>query len=408
MSSQRICLAYARCSTDEQEGALEAQVTRLKDAGADRVISELISGRDNERPGLLEAMALVKAGRVSELLVTRVDRLGRDAAYADQLIAMCSLHDTKIRALDGGEVEMATPQGFFMARTMSTLAEMESRMLSMRIKKQFKVYRAQGRSLRKRIPFGYANGSNYKLAPHPENFQHALDVIEMIRKHGSFAATARQLVAEGRPWQPAGTNLQFWFVNPVIRGHMAHLYDRTSGKGWKAYWKEIYYDQHPPVIEEGEWQALAERLKRTKNNFAGRHTTLAKHGLTGLLRCSNCGHRLRRNTSNGVAWWSCRHRQCDLPGRCKEQDALLWATAAAMKSIDALARRMAGPRPVDPAVALKRRDLEETRKLAARNPALEPAVAALEREIQAMEAPEPQTLDLAGFRDALADHRFFY
>ena len=35
---------------------------------------------------MLEAMAMVKRGMVKDLLITRVDRLGRDAGYADQLV----------------------------------------------------------------------------------------------------------------------------------------------------------------------------------------------------------------------------------------------------------------------------------------------------------------------------------
>ena len=88
-----ILLGYARCSKDEQADALVAQVSRLEAAGCDRIISELQSGRDNDREGLLEVLAMVAGGHVAELLVTRVDRLGRDAAYADQLIALCALHE---------------------------------------------------------------------------------------------------------------------------------------------------------------------------------------------------------------------------------------------------------------------------------------------------------------------------
>ena len=406
LESQRIRLAYARCSTDEQEGALEAQIIRLKEAGAEHVISELISGRNNDRPGMLEAMGMVKTGRVKELLVTRVDRLGRDAAYADQLIAMCSMHGVKIRALDGGDVEMATPQGFFMARTMSTLAEMESRMLSMRIKKQFSVYRAQGRHLRRRIPFGYTGGENHQLIPHPDNWDEARYVLKVLREQKGFASSVRRLGNEGRPWVPAPNNLQLWFVNPIIRGHLAHLYDKSSGKGWNASWKEIYYDQHEPLITEADWHDLAGILRRTKNNFHGK-ANVAAHGLTGLMRCSNCGTRLRRNSSAGTPWWTCRHRSCDNKARVKEEIALQWAVEAGVKAADDLARVMAQPPAIDPAIALKRRDLDEVRRLAARNPSMQPAVAALEREIQAMEAPPAETPDMELFKAALRNPLFF-
>ena len=71
-------LGYARVSTGEQSEALSAQVARLEGAGCDRIIQEQVSGGKNDRDGLMEAMRLVRSGRVGQLVCTRVDRLGRD------------------------------------------------------------------------------------------------------------------------------------------------------------------------------------------------------------------------------------------------------------------------------------------------------------------------------------------
>ena len=399
-------LAYARCSTDEQAGALEAQIQRLRDAGADEVISELVSGRDNERPGMLQAMAMVKRGFVSELLVTRVDRLGRDAGYADQLLALCQDSGVQVRALDGGEIETASPQGFLMARMMTSMAEMESKMLSLRIKRQFAVYRAQGRHLKRRMIFGYTKGENHKLAPHPENWDKALYVIELLKELGTFTKVSQRLGKEGFSWTPAASNLQFYFVNPTIRGHVPHLWDRQSGKGWNARWSEIYFDQHPALISEAEWNELRDKLRRVKNNFV-KHDNTPNHGLTSLATCMNCGQKLRRNTSQGVAWWSCRNRACDSRGRSKEEDLLLFAAYEASKSAQRLAELLAEPQEVDPRVALKEADLEQLRGLATRNPAMAPAVHALELEIEAMKKGPAPLPDLSQYEPFISDPALF-
>jgi DNA invertase Pin-like site-specific DNA recombinase len=399
-----ILLGYARCSKDEQADALTAQVSRLKGAGCDRIISELQSGRDNDREGLLEVLAMVAGGHVAELLVTRVDRLGRDAAYADQLIALCALHEVKIRALDGGEIESASPAGFFMARTMTTIAEMESRMLSQRIRKQFDVYRAQGRHLRRRKPFGYTGGADHRLEPHPEQWPHALRVLDDLRLMGSFTRVAYSLPA-WCPWTPAPTSLQSWFCNPVIRGHIGHHH--SGGKGWKQQWKELHYDQHPALISESAWQDLAAHLKRTRNRFTGRPTIEAQHGLTGLLVCESCGLRLRRNTSAGVAWWRCRNRLCDARGGVKESVVLPVVVRACVASAHQLAVAAALPPDDDPMIAAKRRDLEQLQELARRNPALMDAVMSLETEIKGMQARPRQAPDLAPYEAMMQDPQFF-
>jgi site-specific DNA recombinase len=384
-----LCLGYARVSTDEQADALAPQIARLEAAGCDRVLSDIERGSSPDRQGLLEAMAMVRAGQVTEIIVTRIDRLGRDAAFTDQLLGLAQGMGVVVRALDGGIIETLSPQGFLMARLTTGLAEMESRMLSLRIRRQFEQYRAQGRHLRRRLPFGYDRGDGIHLVPHPENWIHA--------------AVANQLPT-WCPWRPAGSSLQAWFTNPVIRGHVGHL--RSGGKGWDSTWGEIYLDQHPALISERDWRELADLLKRTRNRFAGAPTLESRHGLTGLLVCHSCGHRMRRNTSQGVAWWRCRHRLCSNRGGVKEDVVFPVVIEACIQSADVLARAAAAPVDEDPALILKRRDLDATRVLASRNPAMASAVLALEAEIRVLERREQMPPDLAAYTAMMQDPAF--
>ena len=391
-------IGYSRVSTDEQAEALTAQVQRLKDAGCTEVFQELESGTVDERPALAEVMALVKSGRVDELLITRVDRLGRHAAYTDQLIALCDLRNTTIRALDGGVVESATPQGFLMARLVSTMAEVESRMLSQRIRKQFDAYKTQGRHLRRRDVFGYRKKDKFHLEPHPDQWPVALEILELLHKNGSFTKTAYAL-PEFSPWTPAPSNLQEWFCNPVIRGHIAHGKERStvttaSGqikqgpclKGWDVKWAEVIHDQHPALIGEDDWRELSIRIRQTKNRFNKDDTSgAAKHGMTGLLRCASCGHTMRRNQSGGVHWWRCRHRLCKARGGIKEPLAIEAVAKHCTEAAQAFVDLLDQPTPTNPMVAAKKQDLDQMRQLAARNPVLAASVKALEREIEELE-----------------------
>lgn len=375
-------LGYARCSTDEQADALAAQVARLEGAGCDQIVQELESGRNDERPGLAEVVAAVRSGRVGELLITRADRLGRNAAFADELLALCSIQGVTVTALDGGTIEAATPAGFLQARLLTTMAEVESRMLSQRLRRQFEVYRAQGRHMRRRKPFGYRAGPDHRLEPNPEQWHQSLRIIDDLRRWRSFSRVARELPS-WCAWTPAATNLQAWFCNPIIRGHVGHLLEKGSGKGWRQRWAEIHYDQHPALIAEADWQELADLLQRTQNRFKGPGQP-ALHGLTGLLRCASCGHLLRRNSSNGTPWWRCRHRLCEARAGIREETALAEVMAACVAAADRLARYAAEPEAADPAVAAKRRDLEQLEQLAARNPAVRPACDALRAEIDSL------------------------
>ena len=401
-------IGYARVSKDDQADSLPAQVSRLNAAGCSQVVTDIETGRSTDRDGLLEVMAMVQAGQVAELLVTRVDRLGRDAAYTDALLAQCEQRGVSVRALDGGVIETATPQGFLMARLQTGLAEMESRMLSMRVRRQFAVYRAEGRHLRRRKPFGYQAGPDHRLQPNPDEWPQALRVLAELKRLGSFAAAAR-LMTQWCEWTPAATNLQAWFVNPVIRGHIGHQLDPKSGKGWNRRWGEILYDQHPALISEQDWRELADLLRRPTNRFRNTSSTEVAHALTGLLRCGCCGHLLRRNTSNGVAWWRCRHRLCTSRGGAREDRILPVVVKACVAEAGRLAELLAEPQAQDPAAAAMADELELMERMAARNPenrAMAAAVAEQRQRIETLRRVEQPAVDPAAYR-AMRDPRFF-
>lgn len=384
-------LGYARASKDEQADALLHQVARLRDAGCADVIQELISGGNNDRPGILELIKRLERGEVDQISITRVDRLGRDAQFADALLAMCAEKGVTVTALDGGEIESATPGGFLISRMLTTVAEHEKRMLSQRLKTQFAAMRKQGRSLRRRVPFGYEQHDG-KLLPHPENWAHALRVIEELNQHRSFSRVARELPS-WCPWTPAASNLIAWWVNPVIRGHVPHLHDPSSGKSWGSKWDEIYYDQHAALISEADWQHLSIQLRQTKNRFEVNSPGGGepRHALTGLLKCHGCSHRLTRNTSAGTAWWRCRYRLCKNRAGVKEATVLSLAIGHCREQAARLAEVALGPGDADPRRAPLLVELEAAQAHLMRNPhrkSAELAVVEIAAELKGLERPQ--------------------
>lgn len=75
---------YARVSTNQQ--SLELQIKTLKEAGvkAARIFSDKATGSNTDRPGLQTLQVKVEEGDV--ILVTKLDRLGRDTADMIQII----------------------------------------------------------------------------------------------------------------------------------------------------------------------------------------------------------------------------------------------------------------------------------------------------------------------------------
>ena len=102
MAQKYLKIGYARVSTSsgEQLSALESQVARVEAAGVARIITDIESGLSNEREGMNELLGLIDSRQVTEVVATRIDRLGRDASATDSLIILAGRRGATITTLD--------------------------------------------------------------------------------------------------------------------------------------------------------------------------------------------------------------------------------------------------------------------------------------------------------------------
>src|SRR6516164_8575907 len=100
-------VAYARVSSDGQ--TLDAQLTSLKAAGAEKIFAEKVSGAKTDRKQLAKAIAALDAGDV--LLVTRLDRLARSTRDLLNVLAAISEKDAGFRSLADAMIDTTSPHG---------------------------------------------------------------------------------------------------------------------------------------------------------------------------------------------------------------------------------------------------------------------------------------------------------
>jgi DNA invertase Pin-like site-specific DNA recombinase len=97
--SQGRCIGYARVSTRAQ--SVEAQVAELQAVGAELVFHERVSTRKTEaqRPQLQACLAELQPG--DELVITKLDRLGRTQREVIERLALLQEQGIHVRTLDG-------------------------------------------------------------------------------------------------------------------------------------------------------------------------------------------------------------------------------------------------------------------------------------------------------------------
>ena len=113
---------YARVSTSQQ--SLEIQIKALKNAGVktNRIFTDKISGSSSDRDGLKMLSVKVEEGDV--ILVTKLDRLGRDTADMINLIKELDNMKVSVRFLDDG-ISTEGTMGKMVVTILSAVAQAE-------------------------------------------------------------------------------------------------------------------------------------------------------------------------------------------------------------------------------------------------------------------------------------------
>lgn len=133
-------IGYARVSTRDQHP--EAQTDALTAAGCERLFVDKASGKLARRPQLDAALDYLRAG--DQLVITKLDRLGRSLRHLLDLSAHLSDRGIDLQVLDQG-IDTSTPGGRLFFSILGALAEFERELLSERTRDGLEAARARGR-----------------------------------------------------------------------------------------------------------------------------------------------------------------------------------------------------------------------------------------------------------------------
>jgi DNA invertase Pin-like site-specific DNA recombinase len=121
-------IGYARVSTIDQD--LDGQLARLRSEGCEVVRSEKVSGASREGRRELESIiAFLRPG--DELMVTRLDRLGRATRDVLNLVHECEEQGAFVTVLDP-HVSTRGDMGRVVITVLGMVAEMERRFIKER------------------------------------------------------------------------------------------------------------------------------------------------------------------------------------------------------------------------------------------------------------------------------------
>jgi len=133
-------IGYARVSTTDQD--LDMQVAKLQAEGCGIIRSEKVSGASRQgRTELATVIEFLRPG--DELMVTRLDRLGRDTRDVLNLVHECEQRGAFVTVLDP-HVSTRGEMGQLVLTVLGMVAQMERRFIKERQREGIEQAKAKG------------------------------------------------------------------------------------------------------------------------------------------------------------------------------------------------------------------------------------------------------------------------
>lgn len=130
---------YARVSTHHQE--LEAQIKTLKQSGAERIVSEKVSGKDLDRAGLQKLLNQLEPG--DTLIIAKMDRIARNVQDGIQLIDNLNERGIILHVLNMGLFD-SSPTSKLIRNILLSVGEWEREMILERQREGIQEAKARG------------------------------------------------------------------------------------------------------------------------------------------------------------------------------------------------------------------------------------------------------------------------
>lgn len=133
-------VGYCRCSTIDQNPARQEKI--LQDLGCEKVFSDMMSGKNRNRPGLQNLLEYVREG--DTVYVESFSRLARSTR--DLLSIVEDLQKKDVDLISQKEqLDTKTPQGQFMLTVFAAMAELERSQIRQRQAEGIYIAKKQGK-----------------------------------------------------------------------------------------------------------------------------------------------------------------------------------------------------------------------------------------------------------------------
>src|SRR5689334_9756488 len=132
---KKVKAIYLRVSTKQQDQRSQEPDLKKWTAGQDEEIvwyRDQFTGKTMQRPGMERLLADMRAGKITSVVVWRLDRLGRTARGLTALFEELRERNVGLVSLKDG-LDLSTPAGRLMANVLASVAAYETEVRAERV-----------------------------------------------------------------------------------------------------------------------------------------------------------------------------------------------------------------------------------------------------------------------------------
>jgi site-specific DNA recombinase len=350
-------------SLDAQREACEAYIKSQAHEGwclvPDRYDDGGLSGASLDRPALQKLLADVRAGKITIVIVYKVDRLTRSLTDFAKLVELFDQYGVSFVSITQS-FNTTSSMGRLTLNVLLSFAQFEREVIGERVRDKIAASKRKGLWVGGPVPLGY-RCIDKKLEIVPDEAETVRTIFTLYREVGSMGALLAELDRRGirtkvngrRDGQKRG-GIRFGV------GPLAHLLKNRFYIGEVAYRGEVHRGEHEPILARDLFEAVQEKLA---GNAAARHLRLK--GSAAILAGRLYDDRGNRTSPTHANKKGVRYRyyvsQALLQNRKSEADSITRVPAPEIESLvcDGIRRQLAAMDRTAPVTALADRELIE-------------------------------------------------
>jgi site-specific DNA recombinase len=268
------CAIYTRKSTehnldltfnslDAQREACEAYIKSQAHEGwrlvPDHYDDGGLSGASLDRPALQNLLADVRAGKITVLVVYKVDRLTRSLADFAKLVELFDQYGVSFVSITQS-FNTTSSMGRLTLNVLLSFAQFEREVIGERVRDKIAASKRKGLWVGGPVPLGY-RGLNKKLEIVPEEAETVRTIFCLYLELGSIGALIAELDRRGIRTKVNGRRdgRQSGGIRFGV-GPLAHLLKNRFYIGEVAYRGEVHRGEHEPILSRDLFEAVQEKL----------------------------------------------------------------------------------------------------------------------------------------------------